>query len=153
VGQAPTEYDVSFLVIKRPDESLSAEDLAQIAVIVDRSIEIFNGQTRGLAAVINKTAGEPPPGGTSGGDTTGSSSTTTDSGGSGTSAGSMTSDGSAGGSTAQPDTDTDDAAAAGGASKGDDGCACAAGSTPHGVTAWLVLLLALGARRRREATA
>ena len=139
VGQAPTSYDVSFLVIKRPDESLSSADLAQIAQIVERSIEIFNQQTRGLAQVVNRTAGEAPPGGTSGGN-----------GGGNTSGGAASSAGSAGGiPTTASGTDTDTGFPSPLANE-DTGCACQTQPARPWRTGWLLLLVAALCHRRRE---
>src|SRR5690606_1757468 len=54
--EAPNEFDVSFLLVKRPGEVLSDDELAALDVIVARSIELFELQTRGLGRVINRTA-------------------------------------------------------------------------------------------------
>lgn len=60
---APSEHDVSFLLIKRADETLDADELAAIDVIIARSIELFEEQTGGRGRVINRTAVADPPGG------------------------------------------------------------------------------------------
>ena len=154
---APDSYDVSFLLIKRPDEELGPEQLAQIDTIVDRSVEIFNAQTRGLAEVVNRTAAEGPPGGDSSGSDGGSdgsggssgdaSTSGTSASGSGTGAGMSASAGMTG---APADTDTGGS----GSGDGDGGCGCR--TTPSPALPWLLCLLLFGRRRlagRRRALA
>ena len=55
-GDAPTEFDASFLLITRPGEELSEAEKDQIDTIIERSIDIFNQQTGGRGEVINRTA-------------------------------------------------------------------------------------------------
>lgn len=76
---APNEYDVSFILVTRADEVLDEGQKLLVDAIINRSIEIFDAQTRGYAQIVNRTA----PG--QGGDDTGTSSdddsdTITDSG-------------------------------------------------------------------------
>ena len=139
---APDSYDVSFLVIKRPDEELGAEELAQIDAIVDRSVEIFNAQTRGLAEVVNRTAAEGPPGGESSG-------SSGDGDGSGGSSGTLSTSGTNGSASdastasvtgAPADTDTDGS----GSGDGEGGCGC---RTPTPAAPWLLCVLLFGRRR------
>jgi len=61
---APNAFDLSFILIKRPDETLCDDELAAIDEIVDRSIAEWVGQTRGRATLINRTHvdAEPEPG-------------------------------------------------------------------------------------------
>jgi MYXO-CTERM domain-containing protein len=146
--EAPTEFDVSFLLIKRPGEVLDDGELAAIDGIVLRSIELFELQTRGLGRVINRTASEDPGGSDSGGvDESGGGETAGSSAGS--DAGATTGDGgdgdTSGGATGEGTT-SDDA----GQSDGEGGCACAAGAGRG--TAWAgVLLLGVAGLRRRRA--
>jgi hypothetical protein len=138
----PDRYDVSFLLIKRPGEMLGAQELAQLDAIVERSIEIFDQQTRGLAAVRNRTRDIPPAttgvddsggeGGSESGDDTQGSGSGTSAGGSG-SGSSSTGVGSSG-------TDGD-----GEAENGGGGCGCRSGAPPP----WWAAILLLGVRRRR----
>jgi hypothetical protein len=142
---AADRYDVSFLLIKRPDEMLGAEELAQLDAIVDRSVEVFDEQTRGLAAIRNRTrAAAPGTTGTNdddGGESEGSAGDETQGSGSGTSTGASTTGiGSDGTST---DGDGDGEAEAGGG-----GCGCR--STPLSAP-WAAILL-LGLVRRRRVT-
>jgi len=65
---APNEYDVSFILVTRPDEVLDEGQKLLVDAIINRSIEIFDAQTRGYAQVVNRTA----PG--QGGDDTGAGS-------------------------------------------------------------------------------
>ena len=154
---APSTYDVSFLLIKRPDEELSEAELRQVDTIIERSVEIFNDQTRGLAQVVNRTAAEDPTGGTgsTGGSDSAGESAGEDTGETSGSASDGTS-GSGGDATAGPstatatDADTDDAVEQTG--DGDDGCGCR--STPAApIPGVLGLLALLGLRRRRSTSA
>lgn len=52
---APSEFNLAFLLIKRPDETLCEGELAAIDEIIDRSITNWVGQTRGRATLVNKT--------------------------------------------------------------------------------------------------
>jgi MYXO-CTERM domain-containing protein len=155
--EAPSEFDVSFLLVKRPGEVLDEGELAALDVIVARSIELFEVQTRGLGRVINRTASEGPGGEDTGAGVDESGGGTGEgsggSGGGGTSAG--TGAGSAGmdGGTAG---DGDGTAGDGAEQSGEDGCACASGGagsrTSGGWLAWAgLLLLGAAARRRRVA--
>lgn len=153
--EAQSEFDVSFLLIKRPGEELDAGELAALDVIVARSIELFEVQTRGLGRVINRTHSDdppPPPGETGGADETGGGATAGGSGGFEGSGGSgAASDGTVGASEG-----TEGGSA--GQSDGTEGCACAAGGSEGDASTWAgwLLLGAAGlrrsARRRRRAT-
>ena len=141
VGDAPTEWDVSFLLLKRPDETLTEAELDSMAAIVDRSIELFDAQTRGLGRIVNRTAGEPdpppPPPATDDGGTVDESG---DGGQAATGAGTASTDG---GTT--DGTDGGSAAADGG--DGGGGCGCRSSRAPAPTFAFgLVVLLAV--RRR-----
>lgn len=156
-GDAPTSWDVSFLLIVRADEELSNTELAYMNAIVERSIEIFEAQTAGRGEIVNRTAtGDPvepdPPGAETGNapdpgdDGTGTAPGATGEGEGDTSAGSG-SPTSAGGATRA---DTDDPGAEG---ERADGCGCRSdsGSSP----VWLAVVLGGAfvrgrARRRRE---
>ncbi len=52
---APSEFNLSFLLIKRPGETFCDEELAAMDAIVDRSLELWVGQTRGRATLVNRT--------------------------------------------------------------------------------------------------
>lgn len=159
--EAPNEFDVSFLLIKRPGEELDDGELAAIDAIVARSIELFEMQTRGLGRVINRTASEDPGGEDSGGlDESGGEETAGGSGGGGTGGGAadgstggggMGTGASAGGTEGSGGRETDDPA------QGSDdagGCACTSG-TGRTSAGWAVLplLLAAAGRRRRRLVA
>lgn len=145
--EAPNEFDVSFLLVKRPGEVLDDGELAAIDAIVARSIALFEVQTRGLGRVVNRTASEDPGGGETG-DTGGSSG---GGGGTGESEGDAGSTGSAGSGGAQDGTAGDGSTGGEGAAESDggEGCACAAGG---GGMPWagLFVLGAAGLRRRRR---
>ncbi len=132
---APSEFDVSFLLIKRPGQVLSEDELRALDAIVARSIELFEVQTRGLGRVINRTESELPPGEDTGAD---------ESGGLGDSG----SEGSSGASSAGEASSSASAGQSGEAS----GCACTSG-TDEGPTglgwAGLLGLAAVGRRRAR----
>ena len=147
---APSEFDLAFLLIKRPGETLCDAELAAMDEIVARSIDTWVGQTRGRASIVNRThvdtevdpgpACVDMPGETSTGNDGDSSSDD-----SGTSATPTTGDdpgttGSASGSSESSDT---------GPQQGDTGCGC--NQTP--TSPWLLstLLLPLLRRRRRAA--
>ncbi len=53
--EAPSEFNLSFILIKRPGETLCADELAQIDEVIDRSLKQWVGQTRGRATLINRT--------------------------------------------------------------------------------------------------
>jgi hypothetical protein len=57
---APNEFNLAFLLIKRPDETLCEGELAAIDEIIDRSINTWVGQTRGRANIVNKTHVDDP---------------------------------------------------------------------------------------------
>lgn len=149
---APDTFDISFLLIKRPDESPSEEDLQALHTIVDRSIQLWEDeQTRGLGDIINRTAFEQPDettGGTGGsggegGSSTGASTATgsgAEAGTSSTAGSSPDGDGSTGGSG-----DTDDGEMA---ADGEGGCGC--GQARPAWSGFSTLLL-LGLWRRRDA--
>ncbi len=146
---APDVYDVSFLLVKRPDEEIGPEERAQLDAIVDRSIEIFDAQTRGLASVRNRTASEGPSETTGGQGSSGSGSEEggaqgSEATGSGSGSGSATS-GPAGESDGSG---TDDA----GASEGGNGCACTSGQGRGRGHAHGVVLLVIAMLRRRRVT-
>lgn len=139
--EAPSEFDVSFVMLKRPGEVLTEEELLAIDVIVARSIELFEVQTRGLGRVVNRTESDeplPPPPGTGGseGELDGTAGD-----GSGSGGGS----GGTGGSGASGETES------AGQSEDDGGCACTAGGQRHASWALWVLLGAAGWRRRPAA--
>ncbi|MEM7157322.1 MAG: MYXO-CTERM sorting domain-containing protein [Myxococcota bacterium] len=154
---APDEFDVSFLFIKRPGEELSESELESIDAVIERSIELFVVQTRGLGHVINRTAAEPPPGSDTGGND--------DSGGGADETGNAGTDGSAGGEEG-PGGASDSAVATTGGSDGTGGndgagqdgdgggCACAADSpSGSGLGPWAAALLLLPGWRRRKTSA
>jgi MYXO-CTERM domain-containing protein len=155
--EAPTEFDVSFLLIKRPDEVLSEEELAALDVIVGRSVELFEVQTQGLGRVINRTASEEPGGEDTGADETGGSGSEGSGGTSGGSGNGETGAGSGPGSEGGPGGGTaeDTAGSTGGdgagQGDGDGGCACAAKGARPAPWAGLLLLGAAWLRRRRRA--
>ena len=57
---APNEFSLSFVLIKRPDETLCADELAAIDGVIERSITQWVDQTRGRANLINRTRVEDP---------------------------------------------------------------------------------------------
>lgn len=154
---APDAYDVSFVLVTRPDEELDEGQKLLIDAIIDRSIEIFDAQTRGYAHIVNRTAagqggdesgsgGDDDPTGITGGDTTETSATdgTATGGGSasatGATAGTAGSAGSASGS--------DGSSEGGGAddeSTGGCGCDQRGGGAP-----WIATLGLLALVRRRR---
>ena len=147
--EAPSEFDVSFVLIKRPGEELDAGELAALDVIIARSIELFDVQTRGLGRVVNRTASEdpppPPPGETGGVDETGGGATAGGSGGGEGSGGSgAANDGTAGASEGSGGDGAEQ-------SDGDEGCACAAGGSDGKGSTWAGWLLLSAAGLRRPA--
>lgn len=138
---APSEYDVSFILIKRPDETLSEEELEAMDAIVRRSIEIFDAQTRGLASIVNRTAAGDPGGGTSGGMGTGDDggSDTTDPG---PGDGSTTDAPGAGTTTGGSSTGSAEGPEAGGATES-SGCGCTADGPQRGDFGLLLVFLGL----------
>lgn len=151
--EAPTEFDVSFLLVKRPGEVLDDGELAAIDAIVERSIALFEVQTRGLGRVVNRTASEDPGGSDSGGaDESGGGSEgggSSGGGGAGDSTGPQASGGQDG-SAGEGDGTAGDEAAQG---EGGEGCACTAAGGGGRDASWPAALLLLGAaglgRRRR----
>ena len=61
---ATSAFDLSFILVKRPGETLCDDELAALDEIVDRSIAEWVGQTRGRATLVNRTHvdTEPDPG-------------------------------------------------------------------------------------------
>ena len=148
-GDAPTEFDASFVLITRPGERLSEEDKLQIDTIIERSIDIWAQQTAGAGLVVNRTAAEDPSGGedTDGGpggaDETGAS----DGGGGDDSPGGDAGTAGTGGS------ENSTGATEGGAASGDSddgGCSCTTSS--RGGTWALLGTVVFGLRRRRRPT-
>jgi MYXO-CTERM domain-containing protein len=137
-GDAPTQWDVSFLLVKRPDETLSEVELSRMQDIVARSIELLDDQTRGLGAIINRTAGveDPAPPEPSADD-----STTTPGDGTGHSSdgGASTGAGTTDPRDTAPSSDTDA-----------DGCGCRT-TDPRRTPWWAALGLLTFRRRRRRA--
>ncbi len=127
---APTEFDVSFVLVKRPDQTLSDAEIDSLNAVIGRTLELFEQQTRGLGRVVNRTAGEGPPGGSDAAQTS--------------------QDGTAGGE-GGPDEATSTAGETEAGEAGQDdagGCACGQGAPPG--TGWFGLPL-LGLLRRRRA--
>lgn len=58
---APNEFDLAFLLIKRPGEVLCDDELLAIDEIVERSIDEWVGQTRDRATIINRTHADAQP--------------------------------------------------------------------------------------------
>ncbi|MFO0637456.1 MAG: hypothetical protein U0168_31915 [Nannocystaceae bacterium] len=144
---APDSFDVSFILVTRPDDVLSEGEKVLLDAIIDRSIEIFDAQTRGYAHVVNRTAADGA-GDTGGVADSGGSTTTGSDGGDGTGGDVDMPPGSGGLSGSGGDASE---GSGGGAAAGDSdtgGCGC--GSAPAAAhAAWLWLLAA--ARRRRRA--
>lgn len=145
---APSEFDLAFLLIKRPDETFCDEELAAMDAIVDRSLEMWVGQTRGRATLVNRTHvdDELDPGPacpeepeTSTGTTDATSSTTAD----------PSDTGSTPTTTTEPpltttsDTTTGDTTP----EQGESGCSCTQTPTP---APWLLVTLLPLLRRRRS---
>jgi hypothetical protein len=149
---APSEFNLSFLLIKRPDETLCDEELEVIEEVIDRSIEQWVDQTRGRASLVNRThTDEPVPpacapdttGGpdtsSTGDDTTGAPSTTTG-------------PEPTGGFTITEADDDAGTSSSGTGSAGeldDEGCGCR--STPAAAAPWLLAPLLVRRRRRSAA--
>lgn len=151
---APSEFDLSFLLIKRPDEVLCDEDYALIDAVIERSLEMWVGQTRGRATLVNRTFSDAPirpglqcdPGTGSGSDT--------DTGGA-SSGGSDT-------ATGDPDPTTGGAQGSTGAGTGPStagdtggtgtpsGCACRSDLRDSSAPLSLLALAGLARRRRRQ---
>lgn len=147
-GDAPTTYDIAFLLIKRPGEVLSEEDKMKLEEIVDFSTTIFEEQTRNIAS-INNTTKDGGTGGTTGAET-GTESGTSDTGtasSDGTSDGGGSAQGSGSGGSAD-ETGTTGAFL----DPSPSGCACDAGDDAPSRGGWLGLGIfgLLGLRRRRS---
>lgn len=156
---APNEFNLSFILIKRPDESLCDQELAAMDAIVDRSIEMWVGQTRDRATIINRTHVDDPldPGpacppepestgadtsnsGDTNNGTTGDNNTTGDDPNVPTTGGVDPPDSDSGTTTSPGNSDT-------GGQQGESGCGCAQQPAP---APWLLsALLPLLLRRRR----
>lgn len=155
---APNAFNLSFLLIKRPGEVLCEEEYELIDKVIDRSLEMFQGQTRGRATLVNRTATADPiapgvicdPSDTTGG-TTGSDSTTSgdsDTNGDPTTTG-KPADTTTTGEPPTSDSTGEPATASGtGGELEPSGCGCQ--SVPRDMSPAL-LLLALAGRRRRRA--
>jgi MYXO-CTERM domain-containing protein len=141
---APSAFDLSFILIKRPDEVLCDDELAAIDEIVDRSIAEWVGQTRGRATLVNRTHSDaeltpgpvcdvPVGSGTEGSSDTGSAEDTDPT------------------PTGSDDTSVtgSDSSGSGGGQHTDTSCACR--HTPAGPWLLSTLLLPLLRRRRRHA--
>lgn len=132
---APTEYDVSFILVLGPGDVLDEGELALVDAIVERSIEVFNEQTRGLASVVNRTAAPDT-------DDDDDDGTDTDTGVDPDAGGIETDDAAADdGDTDGPGADDDD----------DDGCSCRV-PTRNDAPRWsgLLVLAGVAALRRRR---
>jgi hypothetical protein len=155
---APDEYDVSFLLITRSGEVLDEGQKALMDAIIERSIDIFDAQTRGYAHIVNRTSLDPPgddtgtddgpdsgvddsgsgdDAGTSGASATGASASATDPGDGGTAPTTMTGADSSG----TGDAGEDEAA---------EGCGCA-GERSGAMGIGGLVLAAIARRRRRSA--
>jgi len=143
---APDEFDVSFLMIKRPEEVLTEDELAAIDTIVERSVSLFETQARGLGRVVNRTAVDSP-GGDTGADETGPGDDSGTDAGEGT-MGAGTQDGPGSGTAEGSGTGAE---ATGTGQEGGSGCSCATSSPsrPLGALWSSLMLLALGRRRCR----
>lgn len=155
---SPKNFDISFLLIKRPDEVLCDDELEAIEAVIERSIEMWEEQTRGRATLTNRTEseGRPRPGPSCGGETTGAETTGTDSGatdGTASTAGGTTSgDTTAGDTTSGDPSDTDTQGQTQGQNDELSGCACASdeGRGPSTPALWGLLLTGAALRRRRR---
>ncbi|HEY8377071.1 MAG TPA: MYXO-CTERM sorting domain-containing protein [Nannocystis sp.] len=159
---APNQFGLSFLLIKRPDEVLCEEDYAIIDEVIDRSIKMWVDQTRGRATLINRTHTDDPippgvfceGGGTTGG-TTGDPGSTGDTGPDPTTGttGPTGSGAPVGPSTTGDTGDTGDTdSATGGGSDIDKGCGCRANSRSAASGLLLLALAGLTRARRRPRT-
>lgn len=152
---APNEFNLSFILIKRPDETLCDEEIAVIDEVIDRSIDQWIGQTRDRANLVNRTRTDDPLPPACGSDTTGPDSTTGDT--STTAAPDTGTTGSGetnvptdeGGSSITEADDSDSSGSSGSATAGtldDAGCGCH--SPAPLVAPWLLAPLLLRRRRR-----
>jgi MYXO-CTERM domain-containing protein len=128
---------VSFVLVKRPDETLSASELALVDAIVARSIAIFEAQTGGRGSIVNRTASDDPFVDDDSAGESGSS------GGDGSAVGSAGGGGSPGSGTG------DDLPGVPPFPKNDeDGCGCSR-APPHAGAWWLAIAFGLLRRRQR----
>lgn len=156
---APNEFGLSFLLIKRPGEVLCEEEYAILDEVIDRSIDMWVGQTRGRANIINRTfsADAIPPGVFCEVDT--------DSDGDSATSGAPTTSGGSDGdppapTTEDPTTDatsTSSTSSSGSATRGDGpggdteaGCGCRSRGDAGSALALVLVLASLGGRRRRS---
>lgn len=157
---APNEFSLSFILIKRPGETLCDEELEAIDGVIERSITQWVDQTRGRADLINRTHVDDPiePGiSCSEENTTGSDATATGTGGDGSSSTAAESSSGDTPTTGQPDpTTTGDGTTAAPPETGDpgqqtdSGCGCRQStSTPWLLGPLSMALLPLLRRRRR----
>lgn len=154
-GEAPTDFDMSFLLITRADEVIADEQLVLVDAIIGRAIDIFDEQTRGYGQIVNRTAKDAPMGGTSEGGASGDAGS--DGGVDATAAGSA-GDGATAGSASGGGATGSIADGSGGAGSGDGssgaaeddagGCGCTHAPAP---TAGLLLGVAALVYRRRRA--
>ncbi len=152
---APSEFNLSFVLIKRPGETLCDAELAQIDEVIDRSLKQWVDQTRGRASLVNRTHVDDPldPGpvcesdGSTGGDTSSGTGTGNDSTGTG---------GDTAPTTGGPGTGTSTGTTSGSSETGSDpgqlddqGCGCQQSpGSPSGQ--WLLGLGLLPLLRRRR---
>lgn len=155
-ADSPKNFDISFLLIKRPDEVLCDDELEAIEAVIERSIEMWEEQTQGRGTLTNKTesAEMPRPGPSCGGtdtDTGTDNSSTSESDGDSSDAsddGSDTDDSESSSSTGS--TATASESSSDGSGIDDDGsCACRADDrAPSTPALWSLLLAAAWFRRR-----
>lgn len=155
---APNEYNLSFLLIKRPDEVLCDEQIAVIDEVIDRSIDQWVGQTRERANLINRTHTDEPLPSACGEDTTGSEDTTTSTSDSDTAAtttsttssdSALPTEGVVTASATDELGETSDGSTSGpDQGGGTDECICSA--TPPAASLWLLAPLLLRRPRRRR---
>lgn len=151
---APSEFNLSFVLIKRPGETLCAEELAAIDEIIDRSLKQWVDQTRGRASLVNRTHVDEPldPGPVCVDESsTGDGSSSGGGTGSGTGTGGDTAP-----TTGAPETGTSTGTTGGSAETGtdagqldDQGCGCRQSPTSPAWLLGLGLLPLLRRRRRR----
>lgn len=150
--EAPNKFDLAFLLIKRPDETLCDEELAAMDAIVDRSLELWVGQTRGKATLINRThvdeTFDPGPVCPEEPESTGTGEPTTDPTGDDTSPTGDPPPTTTTDSQGPDSTGTTTATSETGAQQADSGCGCAQQPTP---APWLLVTLVPLLRRRRRA--
>ncbi|MCB9568575.1 MAG: hypothetical protein H6710_15390 [Myxococcales bacterium] len=148
---SPKSFDISFLLIKRPDEVLCEDELEAIEAVVERSIEMWVEQTRGRGALVNRTASDRPtaPAPSCTPDPSGTGGESESDGG--TSGGAGTTGTSSGGDGSSSSSDGDTSAGSSGGQDDDGSCACRSDGGGRGRAIGLLapLLLAAGRRRRR----